>query len=89
MSGMQAEGLEVRDVVVLIDREQGGPERLVSQGLKLHAAFTLTEILRVLVAKGLVTAQVEASVKSFLAANQTFKAGASAPPSRAAPAPRR
>lgn len=31
----------VSDVVVLIDREQGGRARLTSQGLQLHAAFTL------------------------------------------------
>ena len=37
----QKEGLKVSDVVVLIDREQGGRARLASQGLQLHAAFTL------------------------------------------------
>ena len=86
---VQAEGLTVTDVVVLIDREQGGPARLASQGLRLHSAFTLRSILKVLVAHGLVSAQVEASVKAFLASNQTFKGTGNGTAPRPAPAPRR
>ena len=37
------------DVVVLIDRQQGGAARMASNGLRLHSAFTLTFILDVLV----------------------------------------
>ena len=44
---VQATGLEVKDVVVLIDREQGGEARLKSHGLTLHSAFPLTLILQV------------------------------------------
>ena len=46
---MQAEGLKVHDVVVLIDREQGGAARMATNGLKLHAAFPITFLLDVLV----------------------------------------
>ncbi len=42
------------DVVVLIDREQGGAARMASNGLALHSAFTLTFILDVLVRRALV-----------------------------------
>lgn len=63
----------VKDVVVLIDREQGGAARMASNGLQLYSAFTLSFILEVLVKNGLVNDQVAASVKSFIAANQTFK----------------
>jgi len=72
---LQKEGLKVTDVVVLIDREQGGSARMASNGLKLHSAFTLSFILEVLVKHSLVNSQVAASVKSFIAANQTFKQG--------------
>ena len=72
---LEAEGLVVSDVVVLIDREQGGQARLQSNNLKLHAAFTLTYILDVLVKHNLVTTEVSQKVKDFIAANQTHSKG--------------
>ena len=39
--------LKVSDVVVLIDREQGGESRLAADNLNLHAAFPLSFILEV------------------------------------------
>ena len=39
----------MQDVVVLIDREQGGTARMASNGLRLHAAFRITFLLDVLV----------------------------------------
>ncbi|KAK2079863.1 hypothetical protein QBZ16_002258 [Prototheca wickerhamii] len=60
---LEAEGLRVTDVVVLIDRQQGGEARLAAQGLKLHAAFTLSFILDTLVAAGRVTPEVAAATK--------------------------
>lgn len=38
-------GLAVHDVVVLIDRQSGAAEALAEAGLRLHAVFTLTELL--------------------------------------------
>ena len=40
---LEAEGLHVTDVVVLIDREQGGAGRMASNGLRLHSAFTVSK----------------------------------------------
>jgi uridine monophosphate synthetase len=43
------EGLIVRDILVLIDREQGGAEELAARGVALHAVMTLTQVLDSLV----------------------------------------
>lgn len=48
ISPLEAVGLTVRDVLVLIDREQGGAEDLARRGYRLHAVLTLTQVLDVL-----------------------------------------
>ncbi len=42
---LNAAGLTVRDVVVLIDRESGAAEALASAGLHLHAVMTINQML--------------------------------------------
>ena len=49
---LEAAGLEIQDVVVLIDREQGGREDLARHGYHLHAALTLCELANALVQDG-------------------------------------
>lgn len=70
---LEKEGLVVQDVVVLIDREQGGKARLASKGLALYSAFTLSYILEVLVAHGHVSEDMAEKVRRFIAENQTDK----------------
>lgn len=45
---LEAAGIKIKDVAVLIDREQGGKENLQARHYTLHAAFTLKHILHVL-----------------------------------------
>jgi uridine monophosphate synthetase len=42
---LEANGLLVRDVAVLVDREQGGAQQLAAAGYQLHAAVTLSQLL--------------------------------------------
>ncbi|MFI5274615.1 MAG: orotate phosphoribosyltransferase [Ktedonobacterales bacterium] len=42
---LEAAGLRVADVAVLVDREQGGPEQLAAAGYTLHAAVRLSQLL--------------------------------------------
>ena len=52
LAPLTSAGLTVRDILVLIDREQGGAEELAERGYALHAVLTLSALLNVLVDNG-------------------------------------
>lgn len=64
---LEEAGLLVEDVVVLVDREQGGGEELEEQGYRLHSFLTLGEMLRVLAERGRISAEQRDEVLAFLA----------------------
>jgi uridine monophosphate synthetase len=59
-------GLKVTDVVVLVDREQGGREELAARGLALHAVLTLSSLLDILVRRGRIAEAVRSNVRAAL-----------------------
>jgi uridine monophosphate synthetase len=63
---LEAAGLEVKDVVVLIDREQGGGDELAEAGYRLHAVLGLGEMLDTLVEAGRISEEQRARVTAFL-----------------------
>lgn len=63
---LEAAGLEVRDVVVLIDREQGGRQDLAAAGYRLHAVLGLREMLDMLVEAGRIGVEQRDEVAAFL-----------------------
>ena len=65
---LEANGLVVRDVAVLIDREQGGPQQLAAAGYTLHAAVRLGQLLDHWRATGGVDDEMYARVKEYLRA---------------------
>jgi len=52
VASLVAAGLVIEDVVVLIDREQGGRQELARHGYRLHSAVTLQGLVDALVADG-------------------------------------
>ncbi len=59
-------GLVVEDAVVLIDREQGGRERLAQAGVRLHAALTFSQLLDALHSSGRIDDAQRAGVMRYL-----------------------
>ncbi len=43
---LKNQGLQVKDIVVLVDRQQGGGEALMAAGYQLHSIYTLDEIIK-------------------------------------------
>jgi len=83
---LKSVGLNVSDTVVLIDREQGGSDNLVNNGIALHSALKLTQMVDVLVRHGKLSAEIADSVRKFIAENQT-KVPVPSPSPSLAPAP--
>lgn len=64
-------GLKVRDIAVLINREQGGRAVVEEKGYALHPLFTITEILQHLETKKLIAPSVVAETEKFIREHQT------------------
>ncbi len=62
--------LVVTDIVCLLDREQGGKERLEKQGYQVHSAFRLSQVLSVLQDAGRVSADQVQDVLDFMKTNR-------------------
>jgi len=67
---LEAAGLKVKDVLVLVDREQGGVEELDAHGYAVHAVLTLSQILDVLVGAGKLAADRRDEIKLWLLENR-------------------
>jgi orotate phosphoribosyltransferase len=61
-------GLVVEDVLVLVDREQGGAELLRQHGLTLHSCYTLRGLLTALRDAGRISTETHDCVLQYLAA---------------------
>jgi len=66
ISKLQENGLQVRDIVVLIDRSQDADSYLLKHGFQLHAYLTLSELLQYYQEDGKITAEQARSVRQYL-----------------------
>jgi len=66
VGGIQQAGCEVKDCLVVFDREQGGRELLAQRGIALHALSDLTGFIRFVNAAGYLAADARASIEEYL-----------------------
>jgi len=63
---LEADGLIVKDVIVLVDREQGGEAELAAKGYRLHSAFTLRWLVNFYAVQGLISMSMLDEVLNYL-----------------------
>lgn len=67
---LEEAGLKVNDVVVLVDREQGGAKQLAEAGYKLHSAFRFSQLLDYYHRVGKIDPDKYQEAKAYLADNR-------------------
>jgi len=67
---LQHEGLKVTDIVVLVDREQGGKKHLQEKGYNLYSVLTISEMLDVLERENKLDKNMVEKVKIFIKEHQ-------------------
>ena len=67
---LEANGLVVHDVVVLVDREQGGPEAIAAAGYQLRAAVKISDLLAYWRETGGIAEEVYQRVADYFAATK-------------------
>ena len=60
-------GLKVKDVLVLVDREQGGGQELKEKGYNLHSVFPFSELLELYFNKGRINKDLYNEIVAYLA----------------------
>lgn len=68
---LMREDLTVEDIVVLVDREQGGKQYIESKGFNVHPVITLSQILDELLKENKINEETHITVKDFIRNHQT------------------
>lgn len=67
---IENEGVAVSDIVVVLDRQQGGKEFLEEKGYRVHTLFNISEVCEILKNEGKLLDEEIARINDFLAGNE-------------------
>jgi uridine monophosphate synthetase len=65
-SVLRKHDLVISDVIILLDREQGGKKRLEENGIRLHAVLSVFDLLKVLLEENKISEEMFHGVHAFL-----------------------
>lgn len=66
---IEKEGLKVTDIVVVLDREQGGKQLLEAQGYRVHVLLSITEAVEILKEHHLLEEEEVQRIRDFIKGN--------------------
>lgn len=66
---IENEGITVSDIVVVLDRQQGGKQILENKGFRVHTLFTISEVCSILKEEGHLVDEEVQRINDFLAGN--------------------
>ena len=66
ITALEQAGLKIANVLVIVDRQQGGAEMLKNRGYKLHALFTLEQLLEIYHERELISAALHEDILKYL-----------------------
>jgi uridine monophosphate synthetase len=69
MAPLEAAGLNIEDIVVVLDRESGGVAMLADHGYTVHTVLTMTALIEVLADANRITEGERQTVQAWLATN--------------------
>ena len=67
---IENEGITVSDIIVVLDRQQGGKELLESKGYRVHTLFTISEVCKMLRSEGHIDDDEVLRINDFLHGNK-------------------
>ncbi|PCI93251.1 orotate phosphoribosyltransferase [Candidatus Aerophobetes bacterium] len=67
---LQEAGLKIEDIVIIVDREQGGTLSVEKLGFHVHSLYTITDIVNHLCTTGKITEEKKNGILEFIKNNQ-------------------
>jgi len=70
IEALEGEDIIVKDIVVLVDREQGGKKLIEQKGYRLHSIFTISRVAEILLNSGKIDHGTFSTISSYISSQK-------------------